>query len=55
MKQQDSKAIVASKYSEGVYSLYDVFKLVSIKYLTKEEFHQITSFNYDGVKQSMGW
>lgn len=58
MKQQQFKILIEAKYCQGVYSIEDLMKFVDIKELTKEEFHSITSYSYDGLKrrkEEWGW
>lgn len=47
--------VIRWKYDHGIYTLRDVFDLVSFLVITKEQFHSITSFSYDGLKKNRGW
>lgn len=42
-------------YNAGDLSLRDLFNLVTCNELSKEDFHFITSYEYDGLKKSRGW
>ena len=55
MSQQNNVKLIEYKYNMGVYNLHDVFDLVTRGALTKDAFHWITFYSYDGVKQSKGW
>ena len=46
---------IRCKYDNGIYTLKQVFDLVTNLVITKEEFHSITSYNYDGLKKTRGW
>ncbi len=47
--------LIRYKYEVGVYTLKYVFILVETNQITKEEFHMITGFDYDGIKKNRGW
>ena len=46
---------IRCKYDHGIYDLRYVFDLVGTLVITKEQFHSITSYNYDGLKKTRGW
>ena len=54
MAQQESYNLIRYKYEIGVYSLLKMLELVEIGWITKEQFHQITSYSYEGVKEMRG-
>lgn len=39
----------------GVYSLKDMFNLVKEGKISEEEFHEITRYNYQGIKKTREW
>jgi hypothetical protein len=47
--------LVDKLYNLGALSLRQVFNLVIVKNITKEDFHTITGYNYDGLKETKGW
>jgi hypothetical protein len=47
--------LIQSKYVSGVYSLQSLTKLVEIQQLSKEDFKDISGYEYEGVKKSRGW
>lgn len=49
MKIFQSKVIIKHKWDHGVYTLEDMINLVKNGNITKEEFFNITRYNYDGV------
>ena len=55
MPENDIKELVKYLHDSGCYSLHEVFELVEEGQITKEDFKDITRFNYDGVKESRGW
>ena len=54
MLQEKSK-IIEDKYKSGLYSLRAMIELVEKGWITKEEFHFITDYSYEGLKKSRGW
>jgi hypothetical protein len=42
-------------YEFQAASLKEIFDLTTQRKITKEEFHSITSLNYDMLKKSRGW
>jgi len=54
MKQEDFY-VIKYKYDSRVYSLKYIFDLTTNRQLTKEEFHLITTYNYEGIKEDRGW
>lgn len=55
MENQESVALIQHKFENGVYSLRQMVEFVEKKWITKDDFHWITSYNYEGVKKSRGW
>ena len=47
--------LIKYKYEVGVYTLKYVFILVETGQITKEQFHEITRYDFDGVKKNRGW
>lgn len=47
--------LIQSKYVSGVYSLQSLIKLVEIQQLSKEDFKDISGYEYEGIKKSRGW
>ena len=47
--------VIQWKYDRGIYSLRQVLDMVSALKITKEQFHSITSYNYDGLKKTRSW
>lgn len=41
--------LIVCRWECGAYSLQKMVELVRVGAITKDEFHDITSFNYDGV------
>lgn len=41
-------------YNNGVYTLKELIEFVDKKIITKEEFHWITSYSYDGLTKNRG-
>ena len=46
---------IKCKYDNYIYTLKQVFDLVTKLVITKEQFHSITGYNYDGLKENRGW
>lgn len=42
-------------WNYGVYSLKELFDLIKKEKMTEEEFHDITGYNYQGIKKSREW
>ncbi len=40
-------------YEMGVFDLKEMVKQVDLKNITEEEFHSITSYSYNGVKNDL--
>ena len=47
--------IIKYKYEQGTYSLEDVFWMTTLELISKDEFHKITGYNFEGLKKSRGW
>lgn len=47
--------IIKKLFEVSGLNLKQVFKLVSSKIISKEQFHDITSYNYDSLKEIKGW
>lgn len=45
--------LIEYKWNSGVYQLKDMIKLVEDQKLTKQEFFDITRYNYDGVTKKL--
>lgn len=45
--------LIEYKWNSGVYQLKDMIKLVEDQRLTKQEFFDITRYNYDGVTKKL--
>lgn len=45
----DSKDLILYKWEQGIYELKDMIRLVQQKIISKEEFFEITRYNFDGV------
>ena len=50
----ESYNLIRYKYEIGIYSLKEMIELVDLGWITKKQFHQITSYSYDGVKEIKG-
>lgn len=50
----DNLELIRFKYEAGVYDLNMMCQLVEDHNITKEEFHDITTYNYEGVKEKGG-
>lgn len=48
---KESYFIIKYKYDMRVYSLEYMCKLVEEKIISKNDFHFITSYDYDGIKE----
>ena len=48
----DTYVIIQYKWQHGIYELKDMIQFVENKILSKQQFFEITRFNYDGVKNS---
>ena len=46
---------IKSGYELRIYTLKDLVEFVDKTIITKEEFHIITSYSYEGLKKSRGW
>lgn len=46
--KQLSKEMIKWLYESGVYSLDDMVEYVKLGIITKDDFHLITRYNYDG-------
>ena len=42
-------------YEIGAMNLKQVFDLTTVRTITKEQFHSITTYDYDGIKKTKGW
>ena len=51
---QESYNLIRYKYEIGVYSLQKMVELVELGWITKEQFHQVTSYSYEGIKEIWG-
>lgn len=43
------------KFNFGIMSLHDVFDITTKGEISEEDFHLITGYNYQGIKESRGW
>lgn len=48
----ESLILIYHKWHQGVYSLEDMINLVDSGKITKEDFFDITRYNYDGIIKS---
>ena len=48
-------SLIKFYYNTGVYSLNELYILVITNEITKEDFHEITGLNFDGIKQTRDW
>lgn len=48
---RDIYFLIKYKYEMGVFSLIDLISFVKKEIITKEEFRDITSFNYEVIKE----
>lgn len=46
----ESYNVIKYKFEMGLYSLKEMCDFVENKKITKYEFHYITSYDYDGIK-----
>lgn len=47
----ESYNLIKYKFEMGVYSLEQMCSFVEKKIITEEDFHYITSYNYQGIKK----
>ena len=52
---QECYEIIRNKSNSGTYSLKYMVELVDKGWLTKKQFHFITSYSYEALKKSKGW
>lgn len=52
---KDSFYLISYKYNIGALTIKDMVELVIDGYLTKEEFFDITRYNFDGIIETGGW
>lgn len=48
----DNYFLVKYKFDMGAYSLDEMILMVEKKLITEEEFRSITSYHYQGIKES---
>lgn len=48
-------SLIKFYYKQGVYTLNELYYLVEINEITQEEFKEITSLDYEGIKKSRDW
>ena len=48
-------ARIQSGYESRVYTLKDMIEFVDKTIITKEEFHWITGYSYEGIKKTRDW
>ena len=53
--QSTNFARIQTGYESRVYTLKDLIDFVDKKIITKEEFHWITGYSYEGLKKTRGW
>lgn len=46
---EESFTLIQEKWNLGVYGLIDMMNLVKKEKISKEEFFDITRYNYDGI------
>lgn len=49
----ESKELITYKWQQGVYSLSDMVILVKYNKISKEQFFEITRFNYDTIANDL--
>ena len=47
--------IIKKLYAIGAMNLKQVFDLTTVRTITKEQFHSITTYDYNGIKETKGW
>ena len=47
--------VISKLYDLGAYTFKQIFDFVKQKRINKDQFHSITSCDYDGVKELKGW
>lgn len=52
---KEQKFLLKYMWEYGVYSLHQMFNMVKEKKITEEEFHDITRYNYQGIKKTREW
>ena len=52
---RDSFFLLKYKWEYGGYSLHEIFNMVKENKITEEEFHEITRYNYKGIKKTREW
>lgn len=55
MKHEEKISLLKIMWDYGVYSLQELFDMAKKEKITKEEFHNITGYNYEGIKKSREW
>ena len=45
----ENKDLIQYKWEQGVYQLKDMVKIVQEKIITKEDFFNITRYNFDSI------
>lgn len=53
--EKEKLYLLKSMWEDGVYSLHQIFDMVKENRITKEEFHDITRYNYQGIKKTREW
>lgn len=51
VEPKESYNLIKYKYERGAYTLEKMIKFVEEGKITEKEFHQITSYNYQGIKK----
>lgn len=51
MRKEYINTLIKYKWQTGVYRIQDMIELVKKEMINKEEFFNITRYNYDGVKK----
>lgn len=54
VEPKESYNLIKYKYERGAYTLEKMVKFVEEGKITEKEFHQITSYNYQGIKKIGG-
>ena len=47
--------VIKFKYENRALSLKDVFDFTTQRLITEDEFHFITTYNYQAIKEDRGW
>ena len=51
----DNAGTAQTDFNFGIINLRNVFDLTTKGKISEEDFHLITGYNYQGIKESRGW